>query len=51
MKTIYHLEEPDRDPFLVEKTEPLIIWTIRVGAEVISLPALTALIQKYFFFN
>jgi hypothetical protein len=55
MKTIYFLNEPEADRFLVKATnvapEPLIIWTLRIDSGIISLPALTDLVQKYFFFN
>lgn len=51
-KQIFHLQEPFIDLFQVkETTEPLIIWSLRIGESILSMPELTDLVQQYFFFN
>ena len=39
------------DPFRVESTEPLIIWTICLGTDVLVMPELNFLIIQYYFTN
>ena len=51
-KQTFFLQPSPIDLFQVkEQTEPLIIWSLRIGDSILSMPALTDLIQEYFFFN
>ena len=60
MKEVYYLQDPEKDPHLIESgthvplsesSEPLIIWTVHAGSDVLSTPEFTLLIQQFYFPN
>jgi hypothetical protein len=46
-KETFYIQDATR----IESTEPLIIFALHIGSEVLSMPELTDLIEKYYFFN
>ena len=50
-KQIFYLRQPESDPHLVETTEPLIIFTLRIGKHILFMPELSMLIEEFYFIN
>jgi len=50
MKQVFYLK-PLGEPLLGETSEPLIIWTISLGADVLAMPELIQLINVFYFEN
>jgi hypothetical protein len=39
------------DPYLIETCEPLIVWTISVGSDILALPEFVLLIEQEYSIN
>jgi hypothetical protein len=49
-RQIFYLK-PEKDLIQVETTEPLIIWTICLGPDVLAMPELNILMKQFYFSN
>ena len=47
-KQIFYLKD---DSILTEQTEPLIIWALHIGSDVLAMPEFTMLVQEYYWPN
>jgi hypothetical protein len=50
-KEIFSLRDSEGVPAPIEQTEPLIIWTICLGFDVLAMPELNFLIISFYFKN
>jgi len=50
-KEIFSLRDSEGVPAPIEQTEPLIIWTICLGFDVLAMPELNFLINSFYFEN
>ena len=59
-KQVFYLRSDQPDPYLIKTfrrrenynpSEPLIIWSIRLGGKILIMPELTTLVQEFYFFN